>query len=69
MTQPNVPVDGVSLVIALANLGVFVAILECWHQFRDNSGWEASGWFALLILAMIVMTTTNKILLKRKANG
>lgn len=66
MTQPSVPVDGVSLVIALANLGVFVGILECWHQFRDNSGWAASGWFALLILAMIVMTACNKILVKRK---
>jgi hypothetical protein len=67
MTQPSVPVDGVSLVIALANLGIFVGVLECWHQFRDNSGWAASGWFALLILAMIAMTATNKILLKRKA--
>lgn len=68
MAQPNVPVDGVSLAIALVNLGAFVAILECWHQFRDNSGWAASGWFALFLLTMIVMATTNKILLKRKAN-
>lgn len=66
MTQPNVPVDGVSLAIALANLGVFVGVLECWHQFRDNSGWAASGWFALLILAMISMTATNKILVARR---
>jgi hypothetical protein len=67
VTNPNVPVDGVGLAIALANFGVFVGVLECWHQFRDNSGWAASGWFALLILAMISMATTNKILLKRKA--
>lgn len=66
MTNPNVPVDGVGLIIALANLGIFVGLLECWHQFRDTSGWTASGWFALLILAMIAMTATNKILMKRK---
>ncbi len=66
MTKPNVPVDGVSVTIALANLGVFVGILECWHQFRDSSGWVASGWFALLVLAMIVMSIGNTILLKRK---
>lgn len=66
MTRPNVPVDGVGLVIALANLGIFVGVLECWHQFRDSSEWVASGWFALLLLAMIAMTATNKILMKRK---
>lgn len=66
MTQPNVPIDGVSLVLALANLGIFVGVLECWHQFRENSGWEASGWFALLILALISMTITNKILAGRR---
>lgn len=66
MTSPNVPVDGLSLALAVTNLCVFVGILECWHQFRDNSGWVASGWFSLLILAMIAMTAINKILMKWK---
>lgn len=65
MTSPKVPVDGVGLAIALGNLGVFVGVMECWHQFREHSGWAASGWFALLILALISFATTNKILANR----
>lgn len=69
MTKPDADVDGKSLGIAIVALGLFFGILECWHQFRVNSGWEASGWFALMILAWIGTITGNKMIAKRRDNA
>lgn len=62
----NDNVSGKMFAMALANLGVFFIILECWHQFRDASGWSASGWFALMIAAWVVAIVGNKILAKMR---
>lgn len=56
---------GKILGLSTLNLAVFFAMFECWHQFREHSGWAASGWFALLIAAWVgcVLLTkfTNKL--------
>ena len=46
--------------LTLLNLGVFFGIMECWHQFRESSGWGASGWFGLMIFAWIVSVALTK---------
>lgn len=46
--------------LTLLNLGVFFGIMECWHQFRESSVWEASGWLGLMIFAWIVSVALTK---------
>lgn len=66
MTRPE-PVDTAALGYALVAMVAFFGILETWHQFRDHSGWVASGWFAAWLVSWGVTIYCNKQIMKRRS--
>lgn len=50
MTNPeDKELSGKGIALGCAPLLMMFLMFECWHQFRDSSGFEAALWLMLLV--------------------